>query len=109
MQDDDNVYRDTVVRLCELAGDTATLQGLGFINCEIRGPAVLVGHESIFDNNTWRGNPDAVLWEVPWERQNIIGAIQAVRCSFEECTFIGVGYAGRPEAIQQIKEQSRWP
>lgn len=108
MQDDDKTYRDTVVRLCELAGDEGVLQGLSFVNCEVRGPAVLGVRESIFRSNKWTGDPDSVLWEVPKSRPYIVGQLTVLGCTFEECTFVNVGYAGRPEEVQAMREMDIW-
>jgi hypothetical protein len=54
-------------------------------------------------NNQWRGYPDAVLWEVPWDRPSIIGAILALQCSFEHCTFFRSVTLGDQKRYRQLE------
>ena len=101
----DNVYHGRVVRLCQLAGDEAIIDGFEFTDCFVRGPAVVVVQgETTFAHSTFRGDPESLLWEISPERSSVIGAILLTNCVFNECTFEGVGFAGPPEFIQQMKE-----
>jgi hypothetical protein len=102
----DNIYQGRVVRLCELAGDEAVIDGFEFTDCFVRGPAVVVvqGEKTTLANSTFRGDPDSLLWEIPPERSTVIGAILVNNCVFDECTFEGVGFAGPPEFIRQMKQ-----
>lgn len=104
MKSTDNVYRDTVIRVAELAGERGVLDGFVFINCDLKGPAVLVPQGSNFADSNLIGDPDALLWEIPPERPQVIGAILARNCTFEECTFVNVGLAGPHEFVQQVRE-----
>jgi len=111
MDEAPTIYCDETIRLCELAGDAGYLQGLSFINCEIRGPAVLSARETMITNPRWQGDPDSILWEVFYERaaKGVTGTILALRCSFEDCTFVKVGYAGRTDEIQSIRASMNRP
>ena len=104
MQPGDNVYRDAVIRIAELAGEQGVLEGFVFEGCDLKGPAVVVPQGSNFANTNLVGDPDALLWEIPPDRPEVIGAILVRNCTFEGCTFINVGLAGSPEFIEQIRE-----
>ncbi len=104
MQPGDNVYRDAVIRIAELAGEQGVLEGFVFEGCDIKGPVVLVPQDSTFANSSLVGDPDALLWEIPPDRPEVIGAILVRNCTFEGCTFINVGLAGPPEFVEQVRE-----
>ncbi len=104
MRPGDSVYHERVVRLCEIAGDEGIINGFEFTGCHIRGPAVLVVQDSTLDRPQLRGTADALFWEIPPSRTNVIGAILAINCIFDRCTFENVGLAGSPEFIRQMKQ-----
>lgn len=103
MRPGDNVYREEVIRVARLAGDRGVLDGFVFEGCEIRGPAVIIPQGSNLANNNLMGNPDALLWEIPTERPEVIGAVLARNCTFEDCTFVNVGLAGPKDFIEQVR------
>lgn len=109
MQPGDNRYRDAVIRVAELAGDGGVLDGFVFEGCELKGPAVLIPQGSNLANSNLVGDPNAVLWEIPPDRLEVIGAILARNCTFENCTFMNVGLAGSPEFIQQVRQSLGLP
>ncbi len=104
MQPGDNVYRDAVIRIVELAGEQGVLEGFVFESCDLKGPAVVVPQGSNFANSSLVGDPDALLWEIPLDRPEVIGAILVRNCTFEGCTFMNVGFAGPPEFVQQVRQ-----
>jgi hypothetical protein len=104
MQPGDNIYRNAVIRIADLAGEQGVLEGFVFEGCDLKGPAVLVPQGSNFANSSVVGNPDALLWEIPPDRSEVIGAILVRNCTFEGCTFINVGLAGPPEFVQQLRQ-----
>lgn len=104
MQPTDNVYRDAVIRVAEFAGELGVLDGFVFVGCDLKGPAVLVPQGSNFANSNLIGAPDALLWEIPPERTEVIGAILARNCTFEDCTFVNVGLAGPHDFVQQVRQ-----
>jgi uncharacterized protein YjbI with pentapeptide repeats len=105
----DNVYREEVIRISDLAGDRGVLEGFVFEKCELRGPAVVILQGSNLANNNLMGDPDAFLWEIPPTRPAVIGAVLAKNCTFEECTFVNVGLAGPPEFIRQVRQNLGLP
>ena len=104
MQPGDNVYRDAVIRVAELAGEQGVLEGFVFEGCDLKGPAVLVPQGSNFANSNVVGDPDALLWEIPPDRPQVIGAILVRNCTFEGCTFLNVGFAGPPEFVREFRQ-----
>jgi hypothetical protein len=100
------IYRDTVVRLSEIAGDEAIIQQASFQRCEIRGPAVAVLQgEGTFSRTKFQGSADAALWEIPPSRTSVLGAIIVEDCNFEDCQFVNVGFAGPPELMDEMRQQ----
>ena len=104
MQPGDNVYRNAVIRIAELAGEQGVLEDFVFEGCDIKGPAVLVPQGSTFASTNLLGDPEALLWDIPPNRPKVAGAILVRNCTFEGCTFINVGLAGPPEFIEQVKQ-----
>jgi hypothetical protein len=103
---DDRTYEGKVLRLSEPAGDEGILDSMTFIDCQVKGPAVLVTQASeLRDCNLGGPTADAVLWEVdPNIRPVIVGAILAQNCHFERCTFERVGFAGPPELMEEFRK-----
>lgn len=104
MQPGDNEYRDAVIRVAELAGDRGSLDGFVFVGCDLKGPAVMVPQGSNFANTNLVGDAGALLWEIPPDRPEVIGAVLAINCTFEDCTFVNVGLAGPKDFIEQVRE-----
>ena len=103
---DDRVHYDRrVVYIAELCRghDLALLANHDFEDCEIIGPAVLLPLDrfQMYDCDLG-GSAMGVLWELPPQRSEIIGAIGLKDCSFRNCRFRGVGFAGHPEVIWRI-------
>ena len=98
------VYRNKDVRLTDLVGDDAVLEGYQFTNCRLKGPAVLLieGKLDLVENRV-EGDPDAILWEVSPDRERVIGAILVRDSTFEGCTFTNLGLAGYPDFIDRVK------
>ena len=104
MQPGDNVYRDAVIRITELAGEQGVLDGFVFEGCDLKGPAVVVPQGSNFANTSLVGDPNALLWEISPDRPQVIGAILVQNCTFEGCTFMNVGFAGPPDFVRQLRQ-----
>ncbi len=104
MQPGDNVYRGVVVRVAELAGDGGVLDGFVFEDCHLKGPAVMIVQGSNLANSSLIGDANALLWEIPPDRPEVIGAILARNCTFEDCTFVNVGLAGPKDFIEQVRQ-----
>lgn len=103
--DPDRHFERQVIYLAQLERGhfPITLTGYRFVDCEVLGPAVVFpisGLEMI--GCDLGGTALGVLWEIPTQRTEIIGAIGLVDCSFIECRFKGVGIAGHPQMIWQM-------
>ena len=101
---DQSIHRDETIRIVDLVTAPPMIEFTTFENCHIVGPAVLLflgGMEA--SNCTWIGTADSVLWEIPPDRDWIVGAIGLRDTRFEGCTFEGVGIAGYRQFIEQIR------
>ena len=102
----DRHFRDDVVRLAALTVNTSRLEGYGFSNCRIIGPAIL----GILNNVTIAGSRfdapglDAIFWEIPPGRGPVVGIIAVADCTFSNCTFENIGVAGPPELREALAD-----
>ena len=102
---DDRTYRDKVIRPWDVAEQDGSMRELVFEKCHVEGPAVLVPMGCSFISNTFEADSSAMFWEIdPSTRPVIVGAFHVVNCTFEECRFRNVGFAGPPELIAQFRE-----
>jgi hypothetical protein len=101
----DGTFRDEVVRIAELTVNSSTLEGLEFSNCRIIGPAVLVPLDDVtIVHCSWDAPGfDAIYWEVPPERNYVVGAVGVTRCTFSNCRFEQIGIAGPPAFRAQME------
>lgn len=98
------VFKNKVVRLCELTVARSMLEGITFDHCHILGPAVIaVLDENEFSNTTFEGDPDAMLWVVPPGRKRVLGAVGMRKCRMLSCRTTEVGFAGPPDFIETFK------
>lgn len=79
------------------------VRDLLFVDCDILGPAVVVllGTSSI-TNCSLGGEAIEILWELPSERQVVVGAIGLQNVQFDRCRFHAVGFAGNSDFIFQM-------
>ncbi len=100
-------FRNEVVRIAELTVNTVVLEGLTFQNCRIIGPAVLVplgsGSMQHCGFDVEQGGVDAIFWEIPPDREYVVGAVGLINCHFSSCTFVSIGIAGTPELRQELE------
>jgi hypothetical protein len=111
--------------LLRLAGEDFIIEGKDFENCTIRGPGVISTFEDVrppeqrpdntslgstydTDSLSVEGEPESVLWEVPWDSDGANGVIYLVGCSFTRVQFKGVAIAGSPEEIKFWRENVRF-
>ncbi len=92
-------FRDDVIRIAELTVTSFILEGLTFQNCRIVGPAVLIPQGGVqIAHCSWDApGVDAIFWEIPPERTQIVGGVVVKDCTFSKCTFQMVGIAGGAE------------
>jgi hypothetical protein len=102
---DDKTYRNQVIKLADLVAEDGRLEGFTFVGCHIKGPAVvgLLSGTRVEHCNLGGPNADALLWELPNNRRIVVGAIGAIDCTFEECTFVGIGFTGPPDLIAAFR------
>ncbi len=86
-----------------VAGSNDRITGRTFEDCTIYGPAVLAPlNQMTFEHNTFEATPEALFWEIPEDRDQILGAIGLTDCTFRRCIFRGIGIAGKRALIQQF-------
>jgi hypothetical protein len=100
-------YEGVRVRLVDLVQSLTPpiIEGSEFENCRIEGPAVL----AILENTRivhceFDGDMDSLLWELPLSRKMIVGAIGVRNCSFTDCKFFGIGFAGPAEFVVAFRK-----
>ncbi|MFN8559321.1 MAG: hypothetical protein U0531_18950 [Dehalococcoidia bacterium] len=82
--------------ISELASDDGFIIGRTFEDCTIYGPAVILPVDHVtFENNTFEAEREALFWEIPDDREVVVGAIGLKSCVFRRCIFRGVGIAGK--------------
>jgi hypothetical protein len=102
MHPGDRTYRNTSVRLAELAVVSNVLERLTFENCTIHGPAVIIPldgtqiRECGFD-----ADEEATVWEIG-NRTHVVGAIGLRNCIFVRCRVFDIGLAVRPQERENI-------
>ena len=92
-----------IVDLLEQATDL--LSERTFEDCTIYGPAVLVPlSHTTFEGNVFEGDPTALFWEIPEERERVTGGVGVLGCTFRRCIFRMIGIAGTTELISMFLE-----
>lgn len=86
-------YRNTLIRLPDLAVTEDVLTGLTFENCELVGPAVIVPLSTTIQGCSWDGSPEGIFWVIPDDRTSVIGAIGLQDCHLVGCRIRQVGLA----------------
>ena len=103
MRPGDRAYRNTSIRLTELAVVSAVLRDLTFENCTIHGPAVVWLQGSSMTNCSFGGNEEGLFWDLG-DRIFVIGAIALVNCTIVGCRFEGIGLAVTPSDRDMFRE-----
>jgi hypothetical protein len=76
------------------------------VHCQIIGPAVFVPLEDcLFSECSWQGDLDSVLWEIPMERSQVVGAVALRACKFYDSTFQRIGMAFRGPAADYFRAE----
>lgn len=103
-------FRNSAIRLADLTVNTFVLEGLMFQNCRIIGPAVLLPQGTTsFMSCTWEApGVNALFWEIPPSRTEIVGAVAVIDTMFSACTLSLIGIAG-PADLRRILEQAEKP
>jgi hypothetical protein len=103
---DGETYEDQVVKITDLVGDDGILDGVSFLGCQIKGPAIVwPGSSALRECNLGGPGPDAVLWEAPRSGTVLVGVIIAKNCTFERCTFLNIGFVMPPDRVRELRQQ----
>jgi hypothetical protein len=105
-QTGDRRFDKTVVRIADLSLTTDTIEDYQFSHCRIIGPAILGLLEEVTISGCTFISPglEAMFWEVPPDRGEVIGIVGVRRCVFSGCTFEAIGIAGPPSLKPLIAE-----
>lgn len=96
------------LRIVDLVSNDGMIVGRSFEDCTIYGRAVVVPLDGIvFERNTFEADPTALFWEIPENRDRIVGAIGLKNCAFRRCVFQQIGIAGTRQFIERFKKSSR--
>jgi hypothetical protein len=99
-------YENVTVRLADLVAEEPVVRRTEFHGCTILGPAVIVPvGQTRFEGTTFLGDADSLSWEIDPARATAVGAILVDSCTFELCTFDGVGVAGPRELLDRFRAQ----
>lgn len=88
-----------------LRGENA-IEGKTFIDCRIHGPAVIVPVSGCQFDSCSMGAPDGDMRNLmfqPLGPSKITGAIALLNCRFERCNFLGIGYSGGQDFLEQLR------
>jgi hypothetical protein len=84
----------------------SVIEGKTFSDCRIHGPAVIVPISGCQFDGCSMGAPDGDMRNLmfqPLGPTKITGAIAFRNCLFERCDFLGVGYTGAPDFLNQLR------
>jgi hypothetical protein len=97
-------YEKEVIQIALLAGSDGVVRDATFEGCQINGPAVIAPMGTDFKHNTFNAaSEDALLWELPPDRTQIVGAVAIEGGSFLGCTFSMVGIVGPKELLDGFR------
>lgn len=99
----DRHYRNMTVRLADLAVITDIIEDVTFENCTIEGPAVVALLGTNLTNSRLEGDPDAIFWVIPPERETVLGAIALARCTIVGCSLRRIGLAVPEGEIERFR------
>jgi hypothetical protein len=87
----------------DVADERGVVRDTTFTLCRIHGPAVIHAVGCRFDacRFDFLDDIESILWEVPEGPR--VGGFMFDRCAFNECVFIGIGFAGNREFLDTIK------
>lgn len=95
-------------RIVDLVENDDLIKGRTFEDCTIYGPAVLAPLDRMtFEQNTFEADMEALLWEIPEDRQRVLGAIGLSNCTFRRCNFRRIGIAGKRALMEQFRRGTR--
>lgn len=87
-----------------MARGERVVKGVTFTDCRIEGPAVMLVLGCQFERTDF-GNPSGDIRNLilrPASQTAVIGAIPVDSCTFNRCAFVGVGYTGVDDFLDQL-------
>ena len=100
----ENYYTGEIIRIALVADQNGAIRDAEFADCHITGPAVILPRGCEFTGCSFDGDVDAILWEVPATRREVVGPVLVDGCRFVGCRFMLVGIAGAPDAIADFRQ-----
>ena len=102
-------YENQAVSLVDLlrarmVSGQAVIRDVTFKNCRIEGPGVVLVLGCHFEGSDF-GNPAGDIRNLilrPASQTSVIGAIPVDACTFTLCQFVGLGYTGVDQFLDQI-------
>lgn len=91
MHPSDRSYRNQTVRIADLTVISDTIENVTFENCTIEGPAVLHLANGTMMRSGMEGHLDAIVWVIPDDRTEVIGAVALVNCTIVGCQLRRIG------------------
>lgn len=99
------VIENTTIRVVDLLPPGGfSIAGIQARNVTFLGPAILLLHGDVtFGGDTHIGGSiEGILWNLEPGRSEVNGAVDAKDATFENCSFVGVGFASTHEMLQQM-------
>lgn len=104
-----NAYENQAVSLVDLlrarmVDGQAVIRNVTFTNCRIEGPGVVLVLGCHFEKSDF-GNPSGDIRNLilrPASPTSVVGAIPVDGCTFTGCQFVGLGYTGVDDFLNQI-------
>jgi hypothetical protein len=85
-------------------GPDYIISNRNFQDCDFHGPAVFAVISGVnLSGPHINGDLEAVLWEIPPSRTQIIGAFGLRNCDILGCSFTNIGFAGAPEMVRDFR------
>lgn len=102
-------YENQAVSLVDLlrarmVDGQAVIRDVTFTNCRIEGPGVVLVLGCHFDRSDF-GNPAGDIRNLilrPASQTAVVGAIPVDACTFTACQFVGLGYTGVDQFLDQL-------
>jgi hypothetical protein len=96
-------FENEVVYPKSVADERGAVLSASFISCRIEGPAVIQAIGCRFRGCRFGfvADIEPMLWEIPEGPR--IGAFMFGGCSFNDCVFVGIGFAGDRASLNTFK------
>lgn len=95
---------NATIRLVDLALTSNPIRGLVATNVTFVGPAIMAFTSGSvqFDNTTFDGSVESLLWDLEPGRKAITGAVAVEDATFRNCRFTAIGLTAAPEDLKRL-------